>query len=392
MMRTGFPILWLASACEPAGQPPLEPLFYDTIGDTLLAREQVPTEWVSPRGLELDVIVGGVEAGGAIILGLVSDIVVEPAGTILVEDAQGNSVIRFGVDGSFADSIGRRGEGPGEYLAPRGIAVLPDGRIAVRDNRLFVIHVFDSAGGYIGRWPLRELLRKSWDLEADQDGTLAVRASFSDAQPFLPEDQGFVVLSPDGGVADSIPPPATPWDGEEVWEGFFFHPKKYFERHSTSLAVVGVSNGYHFDIHRPDYVLRVQQPYEPVAVSTEERAAFDVEMAWRESRGSRGLENIPLPPRQKAAYSRIMVTRTGEIWVFRHGEGEEWTTQNLGGGLIYPRFREPLQIDVFNQDGRFLGVVEGEANIDPRVVSSDTVWAVVTGEFDEEHVARFLVR
>jgi hypothetical protein len=60
----------------------------------------------------------------------------------------------------------------------------------------------------------------------------------------------------------------------------------------------------------------------------------------------------------------------------------ELTTREVGEGLLYPYFREPLRIDVFDRDGRFLGVVEGDANIDPRVVSNDTVWAVVTGDFD----------
>ena len=36
--------------------------------------------------------------------------------------------------------------------------------------------------------------------------------------------------------------------------------------------------------------------------------------------------------------------------------------------------------------------MEGDANIDPRIVRNDTVWAVVTGEFEEQYVGRFLVR
>jgi hypothetical protein len=383
-------VLCLLAACQPSDRQAPDTLVYDTIGDTLVAHEQVASQWASPRRLRLDLVIGGVDAGSELTFGRVSNIAVEPSGRIVVEDTQGNSVIRFNADGVFSDSLGRRGEGPGEYRYPWGIAVLKDGRMAVRDNGLLVISLYDSNGTFIERWPLRRLIRESHGLEVDHDGFLMVRALFSESLPFTPLDEGFVILSPEGSVVDSIPRPATPWDGQELFGDF--HPKKHFARYSSEFAVVGVSSGYHFDIRKPDQTIRVQQPYAPVPVSVEEKGAFDIEMAWRTRGGPVGLENIQPPPAHKAPYSRILVTRTGQIWVFRHGQGEQWTTMDLGGGLIWPRFREPLEIDVFDRDGRFLGVVQGDANIDPRVVSNDTVWAVVTGDFDEHYVARYLVR
>jgi len=387
---TLLPALCLLAGCHSVDQATPDSLTIDTIGDTLVLREQVASQWANPRGLELDLMIGGIDTESELTFGRVSNIAVEPSGGILVEDTQGNAVVRFDANGRFADSIGRRGEGPGEYLYPWGIAALQDGRIALRDNRLFVFSLYDSDGTFIERWPLRDLIRSSWGLEADHDGFLVVGAPFSRVPPFTPEDEGLVILSPEGSVVDSIRPPATPWDGEELFGDF--HPKKHFARHSSEFAVVGVSSGYHFDIRKPDQTIRIDQPFEPVPVSSAEKEAFDIEMAWREARGSRFLENIPPPPEYKAAYRRILVTRMGQIWVFRHGRGEQWTAQDLGHDLVWPRFREPLQIDVFDRYGRFLGVVEGAANIDPKVVSNDTVWAVVTGEFDEHFVARYLVR
>jgi hypothetical protein len=271
-----------------------------------------------------------------------------------------------------------------------GIAVQPDGRILVRDNRLAAISVFDSNGNFLERWSVPSLLRGSWGLEVQSDGVIAVRADFAESGPFIWPDDGFVTLSPGGEVVDSIPPPVTPWEGKALWG--HYHPKKYFHRHSSGFMVVGVSNGYHFDIRKSGQTIRVQQDFEPVAVSPEEKGAWDTEMALMRRQGSRFLENYPPPPEHKAAYSRLLVTRTGQIWVFRHGRGEQWSTRDLGEGLIYPYFREPLQIDVFDSDGRFLGEIRGDSNVDPKVVSNDTVWAVVTGEFDEHYVARYIVR
>jgi len=382
--------LVLLTACQPGDGGSDDHLNVDTIGDTLVLHDQTPSQWSSPRRLELDLALGGVEEGSEPIFGRISNIAVGPSGAILVEDTQGNSVVRFGVDDHFSDSIGGRGEGPGEFLYPWGIAVLQDGRIVVRDNRLFSFSVYDPGGVFQERWPHRNLLRRSWGLEADRDGFLMVQVDFGDSFPFEPPNTGYVILSSEGAVVDSLPPPTTPWDGRELFGEY--HPKKHFVRHASDYLVVGVSDAYHFHIRRPDRTIPVQQAYEPVLVSSSEKEAFDIEMAWRTRRGARGLEEMRPPPENKAAYRRILVTRTGDIWVFRHRTGEQWTTMDLGGGLIWPQFREPLLIDVFDEGGRFLGAVEGDANIDPRVVSNDTVWAVVTGEFDEQRVVRYLVR
>ena len=383
-------VLGLLAACQPGDQLTRAPLSIDTIGDTLILHEQPVGQWEEPRRLELDLVMGGTGSEDDLTFGRVSNIALEASGGILVEDNMAGTVIRIGADGGVTGFVGGRGEGPGEFLFPMGIVVLKDGRIAVRDNRLFVISLFESDGTFIDRWPLRELLRSSWGLEVDQDGLLAVRADFEDYIPYTEPAEGLVILSPDGSVVDSIPPPETPWEGVELWG--HYHPKKHLVRWSSGFVVVGVSDGYHFDIRRPNQTIRVEQPFEPVPVSPEERGAFDVEMALSTGLGDPYLENYPPPPDFKAAYSRILVTRTGQIWVFRHGVGEQWSTREVGEGLVYPYFREPLQIDVFDQNGRFLGVVEGHAKVDPKVVSNDTVWAVVTGELDEHYVARYLVR
>ena len=385
-----LPLVIPLIACPSCEHPVSDPPTYDAFGDTLVLHEQPTSQWEGPRGLKLDLVFSGGGAGQELTFGRIGEIAVEESGRIVILDTQSRSVVRIGPNGVFADSLGRRGEGPGEYLQPWGVAVLNDGRIAIRDNRLFSISLYDSDGLFIERWPPSALIRNSWGLESDHDGFLAVRADFSDSEPFTEPAEGFVVLSPDGSVVDSIPPPTTPWDGRGLWG--HFHPKKHLARLSSRLMVVGVSDGYHFDIRKPDRTIRVEQPFEPVPVSPGERGAFDIEMALNARSGSRFSENLHPPPEYKAAYSRILVTQTGQIWVFRHGQGEQWTTRDLGDGLAYPYFREPLQIDVFDRNGRFLGVVEGAANIDPKVVSNDTVWAVVTGDFDEHFVARYLVR
>jgi hypothetical protein len=72
-------------------------------------------------------------------------------------------------------------------------------------------------------------------------------------------------------------------------------------------------------------------------------------------------------------------------------EGEELTP-----GEIPPQtWLEPVAFDVFEPDGRYLGMVrapEGFSRSPRPVMRGDTVWAVVRGELEVPYVVRFHVR
>ena len=52
-------------------------------------------------------------------------------------------------------------------------------------------------------------------------------------------------------------------------------------------------------------------------------------------------------------------------------------------------FLEPLVFDVFEIDGTYLGEVPFPNNTRPFVFGTDRVYAVRSGEFDEQYVVRF---
>lgn len=347
------------------------------------------------RSLVLDRVIAGKDGAENLTFGLVRHIAVESTGSVVIEDAMGRAVVRVGADGEFKDSLGRRGPGPGEYRYPFGVAALPDGSVAVRDDQPPSIVLFDARGDFIREWSLFDRLKFSngldVELSADPSGQLRLLLPF-ERTPDMYEipDVGFVTLAPTGEIIDSVAPPITPWDGAQVWGEY--HPRKHVAWHPDGFLVAGMSDAYRLEFRRPEGTVRIERPYEPVPVSPEEQASHEAVMAWQRSRGAVDVDDRPAPPDFKAAYSRILIASTGEVWVFRHGTGEQWGTRDLGQGLSYPLFREPIQADVFDAEGRFIQTVEGDSSIDPKVISGDTVWAVVTGEQQEHYVARYLVR
>ena len=343
--------------------------------------------WEAPRRLERDLLIGSDSAGGPT-FGRVVHLAVTQTGDILVEDVMNVAVLRFDAAGLLVDSIGRRGDGPGEYRHVDGTIVLDDGSIALHDSVRRRILIFDSAGVFLDQWPLGAVGEITREVEAVA-GRIAARVDL-DSQVNMPSEEAWVLFDLGGNVVDTVGPFPTTWDNTRVWGTF--HPTKHVSWHPDGFPLVGVSDEYHFELRRPSGTLVVERPYDPVPVSERERAAFDVETQWRERRGGRFNERILPPPPFKAAYSRILISRTGDVWVFRHGPSEVWTTEDIGGGLMLDLFREPLLVDVFQSDGQFLGTVQGDGAIRPLMVSSDTVWAVVKGPYDEDMVARYLVR
>jgi sugar lactone lactonase YvrE len=102
-----------------------------------------------------------------------SDVAVDKDGNIYILDTGNTRIQKFGPDGRYLATIGRKGQGPGEFIMPDGIDFDRDGNLVVGDSAQSRLHVIigggkDSkavilkderlyglrclaAGGYIGR-------------------------------------------------------------------------------------------------------------------------------------------------------------------------------------------------------------------------------------------------
>ena len=83
------------------------------------------------------------------VFGLEIDVVLDGANRIFVLDRRNHAVKMFGLDGSYLGSIGRAGQGPGEFRDPGALEIMSDGRLVVSDrgNRIKVFST--SNDGYV---------------------------------------------------------------------------------------------------------------------------------------------------------------------------------------------------------------------------------------------------
>jgi len=105
-------------------------------------------------------------------------IAVDPDGFIYLTDGMDYSVKKFSPDGDLIQKTGCRGQGPGEFLAPRLLGC-SDERIYVTDQNILGLQVFDRNLSYISRIPFK---KPAGDLKVFPDGRFAL-ADFSINQP-----------------------------------------------------------------------------------------------------------------------------------------------------------------------------------------------------------------
>lgn len=75
-----------------------------------------------------------------------SDVAVDKDGAIYILDAANARIQKFGPDGRFLTTIGRKGQGPGEFIFPDAIAFDKDGNLVVADSAQARIHIIIGGG------------------------------------------------------------------------------------------------------------------------------------------------------------------------------------------------------------------------------------------------------
>lgn len=81
-------------------------------------------------------------------------VAVDEEGSIYISDTMDYKIKKFDASGNLLASKGRRGQGPGEFLTPRSLA-LSLGRVYIIDENIQGIHVFDDQLNFINRIPFR---------------------------------------------------------------------------------------------------------------------------------------------------------------------------------------------------------------------------------------------
>jgi tripartite motif-containing protein 71 len=89
-------------------------------------------------------------SGGGTALSLPSDVAIGSGGRVYVVDGGNHRVAVFSPAGQYLFTIGRKGEGSGEFRDPVGIGADARGRVYVADSGNHRIQIFDANGRFSG--------------------------------------------------------------------------------------------------------------------------------------------------------------------------------------------------------------------------------------------------
>jgi hypothetical protein len=386
----------------------------DTIGDTIRMSNPSVGAWGSPRTLVASTSIGELDGPIEESFGRVRSISSGADGHVYVLDDQARTVRVFDSTGSYLRSIGRQGEGPGEFTGPTAVGVRPDGHVLVRDPRASSVHVFDSTGAAIADWrvlsPVFATFLPVWS-DRDLNAYITAQAPPDpNAPPGAGPDVVVLRISVDGVVADTIRSPgggvaspelraeASMNGGTSVYRSEVpFFPQSTYGVLPTGAVVRSLPDGSGIEIvDRTGAVLQITRDHQPVPIATGERGFY-------RQRVIDGMRRVvddwswdgPDIPDTKPYVNRVYAGIDGSIWVRIHVEGSteeegDPNTTDEGGGSV--AWTEPVVFDVYGPDGIYLGMVKApdEFALSPTPVFDSTgVWAVTRDDLGVQRAVRF---
>jgi len=119
-----------------------------------VANPATPRHGVADVRLQETWRIGG-EDDDANLFGLIAQVIADEKGRLYVLDGQLSEVAVFAPDGRRTGTLGREGEGPGEFRRPADAFFLPDGKLAVVQVFPGKIVQLDRAGNPAGTFPFQ---------------------------------------------------------------------------------------------------------------------------------------------------------------------------------------------------------------------------------------------
>ncbi len=384
----------------------------EQIGDTTVVRTLSGSAWGAEATLVPEASIGELDGAEEYLFGTVYAIAVDGDGRILVLDGQAQDIRVYDPDGTYVETVARRGQGPGELTNAMSVAALPDGRIVAHEPGDMMVKVVWPSHGDREHWayPPGAIVLPVKPLRVGRDGRLFVPAAAATSDGFV---QHVFVMGPDGGVLDSIAPPGTGFKPPSLEVRLSFPigdrstasvavpltARHYWAIHPDGGFASGISDDYRIDLQRDDGVLRIERAWEPVAVSEAERGYHRDATTQRLRRTQPDWSwNGPPVPDTKRPFRGLHSGRDGRIWVRLWTEARP--VVNEDHDPEDPRsepvtWESPVRYDVFEPDGAYLGSLaapEGFLATTPEpVFDGDHVWAATRDELGVQRVVRYRI-
>jgi hypothetical protein len=402
VFRRGLgPSAWAAVAGVVFGVSVFEPL---KAQDTVVVHADQPPVWGTASELLEEMRIGSLEGSVHETFGKLSDAAVGPSGETVVVDQQGPTVRLFDFGGRYVRYLGRRGQGPGEYLYVAGVRFTRSGRIAIWDPGNGRITVYREDGTVVRTIRVASSLMSAvgHTFQVDTAGDFYVRGIRSHGGGVITQ-YTWIEVDSSGEFVDSIPiPPEDPASRPftVLTSGGPLEP--FTVKTASTLSpygyeVVGRNSRYTLYRALPDgRTLEIAHTAREVRLGAAERRQWQTLMDYFHSLDKPGAEPFSPIPSEKPFFRSLWADQDGRIWVQRYAsavhEPRPRETQQESEGPPPLEWVEPPVWDVFDERGQFLGTVTLPAKAQLVAAQGLNVWAIAHGTFGESYLVRYRVK
>ena len=382
----------------------------DSAGITVVSNPSLPLwadgdEWTVTEDLRIGTVAGDPEYQFGMILP-VSSIDVDRQGQIYVMDLQAQDVRVFDAQGEYVRTLGGPGSGPGEISAQAGFVFTNDGdEVLIPDLGNQRVSIFNPDGQLAGSFPIQIQagVPVRWKMGGSGRIMAQLRGMNVQGMAALAEGDPIVVYDTTGVVVDTIAllPQGQTLAGatQEQFRMVVFAPEPVWELNESGSILYAMNDQYRILVNGPDGNLEriITRPTETKAVEESDKNAiisFIREMSLQQGAPPEQIEPILQGigfAEFYPAFMQIIVGPGESIWVQRvrssremaeaAEEGFEFNFQDIGS----PEW------DVFDAEGRYLGVVTLPDRFAPVHVDGDHLYGVWANELDVQFVMRLLV-
>jgi len=381
----------------------------DSAGVTIVTNTNSPL-WTGDDGwtVEEDLRIGTVAGEPEYQFGTIQFLDVADDGTIYVMDFQAQEARSFDANGNYLTTYGSPGAGPGE-LAQGAPFVLVDpitDRVVIPDLGNRRVNLYELDGEPAGSFPIsiESGVPAVWSIDESGRMMAQLRGLNLRGMAALEEGDPIVVYDTAGTVVDTVAllPKGQMLAGlsEQQFSMMIFAPEPVWDLAEDGSIYYALNDQFNVMVNDPEgnltRIIRKEVTKKPVEESDQNAILGLLRDQW---------EIAGVPPAQieqlmtgigfadtYPAFANFVVEPDGVLWVQRiqsardmaeaAGEEEvEFNPQDVGS----PEW------EVYDPEGRFLGVVNLPERFRPVLVMGDEMYGIGTDELDVQYVVRLRV-
>jgi len=397
--------LSLIQACEAGGA--WEGTVRDSAGVAIVNNTATPLwgendAWTVTEDLRIGTVAGEPEYQ----FGMIFSMAITGDGTIYVLDLQASEVRAFDAQGQYLRTIGGPGSGPGE-LSPQAAFVFddPSGGLIVPDQGNLRVNRFDSSGEPTGSFPIKMDAGVPFRWMVDDAGRIIaqLRGLNVEGMAALEEGDPIVVYDTTGAVVDTVAVIPKGKMLEGITEGQaaikIFAAEPIWDLDAEGSVYYAMNDQFRILVNTADGALTriVKKAVEPKPVEESDKTA--ILRLMREQ-----YEQFGVPPQAieqimqgvsfaefYPEFGQMFVGPEKTIWVQRFRSAKDMAAASDEEVEFDPQAIGSPEWEIFDDQGRFMGVVTLPDRFRPVAIDGDHLFGVWQDELDVQYVMRLQV-